>query len=191
MTDNNNDLVRTIFKALGIIAVLVLIVLLVKGEFTESENIEVEPEEIATGIEEQHLTDESSPKTYVYNFVTVKKPVITSTDLKTISPYGMEGSETFCKMDFKDSYFVGEEIKEIENYSSRDKYNLIDEVRENPNIRELLNRYNREFANDLIQCPREDRKSFQKGDWKASIEDIKILTFDTYEEAWEDREQRR
>lgn len=194
MNNNSKDFIKTILKIIGVIAVLVIIAGMGKGLWMNfgTDNEKVTNNEITSAPLEERQKVAPTKKTYAYALITIEKPIVISGGYDKKNPLtGMPEYESYCHFSYEKEYLVTDNIREIENYSKRDEYDIIDQVRQDQNLKWRISAYTNNVQNDLYNCPYDDKKRFKEGDYKAKIEEIKILTFDTYEKAWEDKEKRR
>tara|TARA_Y100001968_G_C19310640_1_gene693975 strand:+ start:453 stop:1049 length:597 start_codon:yes stop_codon:yes gene_type:complete len=198
MRKNTRDLIKTLLKAIGIITIIAVIILGIEGypkkntiESFENKNVENNNIEIN---KKDYSKKENNPvtKTYAFCIVTIKKPVVeTGYNLEDDILTGNLMRKYFCNFNYETEYYFTENIVEFQNFTKRDRYNLIDRVRQNPNLKWRISAYNSNIRIDLEKCPQKDKERFEKENYRSTIDEIKVLTFDNYEDAWEEREKRR
>lgn len=192
MDSNSKDLIKTVLKAIGAIAVIVIIAVIGKGIWV---NLEKDKEKkVGKEFMEQHQVNKKVALeiTYTYSIITINRPVVESGGFDIPDPITkMPRYKSYCYFSYEKEYLLTENIKEIENYSKRDEYNIIDQIRQDQKIKWRLSAYNNNIKNDINSCSFEEKERFRAENYKAKIEEIKVLTFDTYEKAWEDKENRR
>ncbi len=194
MSNNSKDLMKTLLKIIGVIAVLVIVAGMGKGIWMNfgKDNEKLTNKEITTPPLEEKKKVAPTKKTYAYSLITIEKPVVKSGGYDVRDPItGMSKYESYCYFSYEKEYLVTENIREIENYSKRNEYEIIDQVRQDQNLKWRVSAYTNNIQNDIYNCSFEDKKRFREGNYKAKIEEIKVMTFDTYEKAWEDKEKRR
>jgi len=194
MITNSKDLIKTILKIIGVIVVLVIIAGIGKGIWINfgTNDEKIVEKKITTVPLKENKKVTPTKITYAYSLIAIEKPVVESGGYDIRDPItGMSKYESYCYFSYEKEYLVTENIRKIENYSKRDEYDIIDQVRQDQKIKWRLSAYNSNIENDLYNCSFEDKKRFREGNYKAKIEEIKVLTFDTYEKAWEDKEKRR